>query len=112
MRVTVTVPEPAATRVAERPAPASASSRKPSKAQPTSHSILEEVVEEHVTAAAPPGRPQRKVIEVYDDDEEEEDGAIGADGIRTVTIKHSKRPSSSSPPPRQTAKRWFGGRFY
>lgn len=79
--------------------------------------IVEEIVEEHVTPTPVPPPPPvvpkgaRRVVEVYEDEEEddEEDGILGADGYRTVIVKHPRR--SASPPPRPTPKRWFGGRF-
>jgi hypothetical protein len=70
--------------------------------------VVEEVVEEHVTPPAPP--KGRKVVEVYEDDDDDDQGHVGPDGYRTVVVKHPKR-SVLPPPPRHTAKRWFGGRF-
>lgn len=87
----------------------------PSRARTAAHPgrtagapVVEEVVEEHVTPPAPPRG--RKVVEVYEDDDDEDDGDVGPDGYRTVVVKHPKR-SMQAPPPRQTGKRWFGGRF-
>lgn len=81
--------------------------------------IVEEIVEEHVTptpAAPPPPivpKGARRVVQVYEDEEDEdddEDGIVGADGYRTVIVKHPKQ-RNTAPPPRPTPKRWFGGRF-
>lgn len=98
--------------MAAGPSPIVPSSRAKTAAYPgrtAGAPVVEEVVEEHVTPPAPP--KGRKVVEVYEDDEDDEDaGQVGPDGYRTVIVRHPKR-SAQPPPPRQTGRRWFGGRF-
>lgn len=141
-RLTVTVPEPAAARSAAPPGAAANPSRSKGAAAPgrtPGPALVEEIVEEHVHGAhAPPPPPPpvnsaphnnpmqpppappkgRRVVEVYEDDDEEE-GDIGADGYRTVTIKHPRQPTQqqqraqtqTNPRATQAQKKWFGGRF-
>lgn len=111
-RVTVTVPEPAATRVAARPAPGDSSSPgtgpTPGRtAGPRAETVFQVV--DDTPPPPPPATPKRpQVVEVYEDEDEGEE-----DEVRTVTVKRSRPAAGTATrtPPRPSPKRWFGGRF-